>query len=40
VVVHVAVGTVLSLFWRRSGNLVVPALGHAFLDALRNALAA
>jgi membrane protease YdiL (CAAX protease family) len=32
------VGVPLSLFWRRSGNLGVPATVHAFLDAVRNAL--
>jgi membrane protease YdiL (CAAX protease family) len=38
--VHVPVGTALSVFWRRSGNLAVPAFSHAFIDALRNALLA
>jgi membrane protease YdiL (CAAX protease family) len=32
------VGVPLSLFWRRSGNLAVPAFTHAFIDAFRNVL--
>jgi hypothetical protein len=36
--VHVAVGVPLSFFWRRTGNLTVPALAHGFIDALRDAL--
>jgi membrane protease YdiL (CAAX protease family) len=39
-VVHVPIGVVLSIFWRRSGNLAVPAFTHAFIDAVRNALLA
>jgi len=35
--VQIAVGVPLSLFWRRSGNLAVPALTHAVIDAVRNA---
>ena len=35
---QVAVGPFLSLFWRRSGNLMVPGFVHALLDAIRNAL--
>ena len=35
---QVAVGPFLSLFWRRSGNLMVPGFVHALLDAVRNAL--
>lgn len=38
--VHVPVGTLLSLFWRRSGSLAVPSFTHAFIDAVRNALLA
>ena len=38
--VHVPYGICLSLFWRRTGNLVVPGLCHALGDALRNALMA
>jgi membrane protease YdiL (CAAX protease family) len=37
-VVHVAIGVPLSFAWRRSGNLAVPALAHATIDAVRNAL--
>jgi membrane protease YdiL (CAAX protease family) len=36
--VHLAVGVPLSLYWRRSGNLFVPATAHAVVDAVRNAL--
>ncbi len=38
VVVHCLSGVPLSIFWRRSGNLVVPASAHALVDAVRNAL--
>jgi hypothetical protein len=38
VIVHCLLGVPLSLFWRRSGNLAVPATVHAFVDAVRNAL--
>jgi membrane protease YdiL (CAAX protease family) len=38
VVVHAIIGVPLSLFWRRSGNLAVPAFTHAFIDAVRDAL--
>ena len=31
------VGTFLSIFWRRSGNLGVSATTHAVIDSLRNA---
>lgn len=31
-------GIPLSIFWRRSGNLAVPAFSHAFIDAIRDAL--
>jgi membrane protease YdiL (CAAX protease family) len=37
-VIHVAIGVPLALYWRRSGNLFVPATAHAFIDAVRNAL--
>ena len=33
---HVAVGPFLYLFWRRSGNLMVPGFVHATIDSLRN----
>jgi membrane protease YdiL (CAAX protease family) len=36
--VHCPFGVVLSLFWRRTGTLVIPGLSHAFSDALRDAL--
>ena len=35
---EVAVGPLLSLFWRRSGNLMVPGFAHATMDSVRNAL--
>ena len=38
ILVHTTIGIPLSIFWRRSGNLAVPALSHAFIDAIRNAL--
>lgn len=37
-VVHLVIGIPLSLYWRRSGNLAVPATTHAFVDAVRNTL--
>ena len=37
-VVQVATGPFLSLFWRRSGNLMVPGCAHALNDSVRNAL--
>lgn len=38
IIVHVAIGVPMSLCWRRSGNLAVPAVSHAVIDAVRNAL--
>jgi len=35
-VVQVMIGVPLSLCWRRSGNLMVPAAVHALIDAVRN----
>jgi len=35
---HVPVGVFLSVYWRRSGNLLVPGSTHAFMDAVRNAI--
>lgn len=35
---QVAVGPFLSLFWRQSGNLMVPGFVHATIDSVRNAL--
>ncbi len=37
-VLQVATGPFLSLFWRRSGNLMVPGFVHATVDSVRNAL--
>jgi membrane protease YdiL (CAAX protease family) len=37
---HLAVGIPLSLYWRRSGNLLVPAISHAIIDAVRNVVLA
>ncbi len=39
-VAQIAVGVPLSLWWRKSGNLVVTDTTHAFLEALRSVLAA
>jgi membrane protease YdiL (CAAX protease family) len=38
--VHVPYGVCLSLFWRKTGNLVIPAFCHALGDGIRNALLA
>ena len=35
---QVAVGPLLSLFWSRSGNLMVSGFAHATIDSFRNAL--
>jgi membrane protease YdiL (CAAX protease family) len=35
---HTALGVLLTSGWRRSGNLAVPGLTHALIDAIRNAL--
>jgi membrane protease YdiL (CAAX protease family) len=35
---HILIGVPLSLFWRRSGNLFVPASVHCLIDAVRNGL--
>jgi hypothetical protein len=35
---QVLVGPFLSLFWRRSGNMMVPGSAHALSDSVRNAL--
>ena len=40
VAVHSLLGVPLSLFWRKSGNLAVPAFTHAFIDAVRNGVLA
>jgi membrane protease YdiL (CAAX protease family) len=31
-------GIILSIFWRRTGNLAVPGFSHAFADAIRDSL--
>jgi membrane protease YdiL (CAAX protease family) len=36
--VHIVIGLPLSIAWRRSGNLFVPGVTHALVDAVRNAL--
>ena len=36
--IHLPPGVFLSFGWRRSGNLAVPALAHAAIDAVRNML--
>jgi len=38
VLYHVATGVPLTVGWRRSGNLAIPGLAHALIDAVRNAL--
>ena len=35
VLIHVSIGVPLSLAWRRSGNLVLPAAAHTVVDAVR-----
>lgn len=39
VIVHTAIGVLLSRSWRRSGSLVLPGAAHALVDAVRNAVA-
>jgi membrane protease YdiL (CAAX protease family) len=39
-VIHILVGVPLSLYWRKSGNLLVPGFAHALVDAIRNAIQA
>jgi membrane protease YdiL (CAAX protease family) len=31
-------GIILSIFWRRTGNIAVPGFSHAFADAIRDGL--
>jgi hypothetical protein len=38
IIVHSLTGVPFAIFWRKSGNLVVPAFTHALIDAVRNAL--
>lgn len=40
VLIHTIVGVPLSLYWRSSGNLGVPATVHALIDAMRNSVLA
>jgi membrane protease YdiL (CAAX protease family) len=35
-VIHLAFGLSFSMYWRRSGSLLVPAAVHSFIDAFRN----
>lgn len=35
---HTLVGFFMSVYWRKSGNLIAPGFAHAFIDAIRNAL--
>jgi membrane protease YdiL (CAAX protease family) len=37
-IIHSLIGVPFAVFWRKSGNLVVPAFAHALIDALRTAL--
>ena len=37
-IVHVSIGVPLSYAWRRSGNLTLPAVAHATIDAVRDGL--
>jgi membrane protease YdiL (CAAX protease family) len=39
VIVHSTMGYFLVMAWRRTGNLAVPGVSHAVIDALRNAVA-
>jgi membrane protease YdiL (CAAX protease family) len=36
--VHVPYGMCLSIFWRKTGNLLIPAASHSLGDAIRNAI--
>ena len=36
---HLVVGLLLTIPWRRSGNLAVPGVTHALIDAIRDGLA-
>jgi membrane protease YdiL (CAAX protease family) len=38
IVIHSIIGVPLSIYWRRSGNLAIPATTHALVNAVRNAL--
>jgi membrane protease YdiL (CAAX protease family) len=39
VIVHTTLGYFMATAWRRTGNLAVPGVSHAMIDALRNAVA-
>jgi membrane protease YdiL (CAAX protease family) len=39
IILHVIFGLPLAIYWRRTGNLAVPATAHAVINAVRNALA-
>jgi membrane protease YdiL (CAAX protease family) len=39
VIVHATIGYILVTAWRQTGNLAVPGIAHAVIDALRNAVA-
>jgi len=39
VLVHTTMGYFMATAWRRTGNLAVPGVSHAVIDALRNAVA-
>jgi membrane protease YdiL (CAAX protease family) len=39
VIVHTTMGYFMATAWRRTGNLAVPGVSHAVIDALRNAVA-
>jgi membrane protease YdiL (CAAX protease family) len=37
-VTHSLIGVPLAIYWRKSGNLAVPAFTHAMIDGVRNGL--
>jgi membrane protease YdiL (CAAX protease family) len=37
-VVHSLIGVPLVIYWRKSGNLAVPAFTHALIDGVRDGL--
>jgi membrane protease YdiL (CAAX protease family) len=39
VIVHTTMGYFMATAWRRTGNLAVPGVSHAVIDALRNSVA-
>jgi hypothetical protein len=38
VVQHSIIGIPLAIYWRKSGNLAVPAFTHALIDGVRDGL--